>query len=298
MAEKKFAKEVSSFKYAMIASQKTLLSQVSEILPAKNIISREDFFTKKSKRPLVLAIFGDSLSIVYDAVNYLERYYKKYQSYPTILCLPGASLSQYVRWGSIDAYMREILINGGIPEKYIYSFGRDIAKENPVALVKEFITGAEGYIYDIPVAVFSPRGYSVSTLLALKKALPDTEFFAFSKEYLSEEYMSKNSMRSTCIFDTDRLDSIGMDLMLGELVRMHLSYETLPEYFQEHIMPLEKVTKFIDKGYILGLNSVEEMEAVGLTPDMFMDMATSRMSDFEWIHNVPKRIKELMASVE
>lgn len=293
MAEKKFAEKISAFKYAMIGAQKTLLSQVSEIVAPENIISKGNCFTHRNKVPLVVAIFGDSLSIVYDAAIYLKRYHERYGKYPTVVCLPGLSMSKYIDFGMpIESWMKMILLNKGIPEEYIYCYEQDDMTRGPVAVLKDFLEDMSHYIHDVHVAVFAARGYSVSTILALRKGIPDTEFMVFDKEYISSEYLEEQGIKPTCIFDTDCLDSLGLDLILGELVRLHLAYKSLPVYLKRHIMPLDKVKKFIDKGYILGLNTEAEMNAVGLSFQEFYEKLHSRLADIEWRRDAKARIYE------
>ncbi len=293
MAEKNFAEKISAFKYAMIGAQKTLLSQVSEVVPLSNIITKGDCFSQRDKVPLVVAIFGDSMSIVYDAAIYLSRYHERYGKYPTVVCLPGLSESKYIDYGMpIVSLMRHILLGKGIPEEYIYCYEQDVEKCGPVAVLNEFLNNVAHYIHDVHVAVFAARGYSVSTILALRKGIPNGNFMVFHKEYVSPEYLEEHGIKSTCIFDTDRLDSIGLDLILGELVRLHLEYKSLPAYFKQYIIPLDKVKKFTDKGYILGLNTEAEMNAVGISLEKFNEMLPKRLADFEWVKNAKVRLYE------
>jgi hypothetical protein len=268
----------------LIASQKTLLSQVSEIVPSNDVIIKGGGLDRKTS-PRLMVIFGDSLSIVYDAVDYLHRYYDKFGVYPKIVCLPGSSLSKHVNFGKpVETWMKIILLDNGIPEDAFY---QDLGSSRDVICTLGRVFNATRCSR---VAVFAARGYSVSTILMLQENFPEISFKFFAKAYVSSEYMEEYGMRSNCIFDTDCLDSLGIDLILGELVRLHLMYDALPVYLKRHLMPLEKVKKFTDKGYILGLNTEEEINAVGLSVQEFVAMVPERLCDFDWIDNVEERI--------
>lgn len=286
MARTKFAQEISKIKRSSIAGQKTLLSQVREIVDFDDIILDDSDF-RGGKRSRLVVVFADSLSIMSDVASYLNKYYARYGEYPCVVCLPGSSSSKYVDFGMpIETWMKIALCASDIPESVVYRYDIDSSNGGPIEALKSFLKKAR-YKH---ASVFTARGYSVSTIVSLKREIPDIDFKFYDKAYISEDCMEKWGMKSSAIFDTDDLEDLGIDLILGELVRLNLIYNQLPNYLQRYLMPLETVKKYTDKGYILGLNTEEEMKAVGISVEQFDEMLPKRLADLEWIDNPKERI--------
>jgi hypothetical protein len=217
-------------------------------------------------------------------LEYLQGYAKTHGKYPKVITLPGVSSSKYVDWGfPEEEWLKTILVNNGIPEKNVLSLCS-------IDDVKNFIR-KHHYKH---VSVFAARGYSVSTVISLKQLIPDIDFKYFEKEFLSKDWMAEEGIVSNCVFDTDKLSSLGMDLLLGQIVRLNLVRDTLHQYLKEYLMPLETVKKFTDKGYILGLNTEEEMNAVGIHLEDFNERLPKRLADFEWMPYAKNRVYEQM----
>lgn len=288
-----YAKEISRFKDAEAHSQKTLLSNPKYVLGSDKIIVNSADLSA-SKVPGLVVIFGDSLSIAYDAVNYLKNYFKKFGHYPNVVCLSGCSASKYVDFGApVESWLKRILLSKGIPEDVVNRNCIDSSKNDPVDALKSFLKSSR-YKH---VSVFVARGYVISTVMALKQNMPNIDFKFFNKEYVSDCYLEEFGLKQTCIFDTDDLSSLGLDLILGQLVRLNLVRDTLPDKLKDYLMPLNKVKKYTDKGYILGLRTEEEMNAVGISSDKFNEMLPKRLADLEWIDNPKRRIYEQIMSL-
>ncbi len=283
--QEKFAAEMSNIKRANAGMMKTLLSAVREVVTFDKLLPKD---AQGANTPKLMLIFGDSLSIAFDVLEYLQGYVKMFEKYPMIITLPGVSSSKYIDWGMPEeTWLKTILTNNGVPEKKIQSL-------SSINDVKDFIR-KHHYRH---VSVFAARGYSVSTIVTLEQLIPEINFRYFEKEYVSKDWMAEEGVVSNCVFDTDKLSSVEMDLLLGQLVRLNLKREKLPEYLQEYLMPLEIVKKFTDKGYILGLNTEEEMNAVGISLEEFNEMLPKRLADFEWIPYAKNRVYEQIMSLK
>jgi hypothetical protein len=97
--------------------------------------------------------------------------------------------------------------------------------------------------------------------------------------------METYGLKANSIFDADRLDSFGLDLILGEIVRLNMVRPTLPFYVRRYLMPMETAASLINKGYVMGLNNEEEMKAVGLDKDQFSELLYKTLEKFPWITN-------------
>jgi len=268
-------KKMNSFALAVIAANKTLLSATREVLTLDKIVSDENVYDVK---PSVIAIFGDSLSIVYDAVDYLKKYNQKYGDYPQVLCIPGMSVPRYIDYGRpIQSWMKTILLEKNIPEEKIERITDFQNFENYLKTV----ASSENF----EMIVFTARGYTLSTIQALKKFVGKYNIKFFERNYISAEYMETYGLKDNSIFDADRLNSFGLDLILGEIVRLNMVRPTLPFYVRRFLMPMETAASLINKGYVMGLNNEEEMKAVGLDKDQFSELLYKRLEDFPWITN-------------
>lgn len=267
--------KLSLFETSLVASQKTLFSAMREVLGPDKILSEENIYNEK---PSVVAIIGDSLSIVYDAIEYLQKQHQRYGTYPKVLCLPGMSSSRYIDYGRpIQSWMETILCENSIPEKNI----EKITDFQAFVEYLETVASSD----DFQMIVFTARGYSVSAIVALKKLIEKYNIKFFEKCYISSDYLEEFGLKAVTIFDADRLDSFGLDLILGEIVRLNMIKFTLPFYIRKYLMTMDMVASLIKKGYVLGLNTEYEMQAVGLDKDQFSELLYKRLEDFPWIAN-------------
>lgn len=273
--EQNKTKELSLIKQTIARGQKTLLSATNEFLSTKELIlSSEDL---SGKKPSLMVIFGTCLTAAKDAGEYLKNYHNRYGSYPRVICMPGLSCSRYIKLGnSVENWIKYVLMEMGIPEKVVCRDSFEFTPtKTPIEVLKEVITKGR-YKH---IAVFSARGYSVTTALNLKGVLPDINFMFYCNPYIPQEEL--------CL-DSENMGAYGLDLVLGEIIRLNMRRDSLPEYVKEHLMQMDVALKFVEKGYVLGIQSCEEREAVGLGEEQYKALLARRLKDFPWLNDAEK----------
>ena len=269
--KKMFAQETSHFKANIAKQQKTLLSDYRTVLSPKQIVLNHSDFDGGA--PRLIVIFGTCLTAVRDAGLYLQKYYNRCKKYPRVICLPGLSSSKYIKYGMpIENWMKVILMQMGIPKEVVKRDVFDFNKRDVIDVLRDFLKRTK---YK-NVLVFSSRGYSVNTALTLMQEFPEVNFKYFDNAYIKDEDLN---------LDAENLDlGYGLDLLLGEIVRLNLNKEKFPNfYLSENLMTLNIARKFIEKGYVLGLRSEDEWRAVGIDRNKAMEMIVWRMADFDWM---------------
>ncbi|MBR1948907.1 MAG: hypothetical protein IKA30_03840 [Alphaproteobacteria bacterium] len=282
--EQNRTKEISLIKQTIAKSQKTLLSVANEFLSTNEIIYHdEDFATKK---PSVVVIFGSCLTAAKDAGDYLQNYYEKFGSYPRVICMHGLSCSRHIKLGeSVDYWLKYILCEMGIPKNVVHRDSFDFSSgEAPIEVLRRVIQKRR---YK-NVAVFSSRGYSVTTAITLKEEMPDVMFKFYSNPYIPQELL--------CM-DSENMNGYGLDLILGEIIRLNMRRESLPEYIQEHLITMDVVLKFVEKGYVLGIQSCREREAVGLGEEQYKSLLARRKAEFPWFSNKEDAYRRTKAQI-
>ena len=224
-----------------------------------------------------MIIFGTCLTAAKDAGDYLENYHNRYGSYPRVICMPGLSCSRYIKLGnSVENWIKYVLMEMGIPEKVVCRDSFEFTStETPIEVLKKVITRGR-YKH---IAVFSSRGYSVTTALTLKETLPNINFMFYCNSYIPQEKL--------CL-DSEDMSGYGLDLILGEVIRLNMRRDSLPEYVSEHLMQMDVALKFVEKGYVLGIQSCEEREAVGLGEEQYKALLDRRLKDFPWLKDTEK----------
>lgn len=277
-------RKISMMKQAIASAQKTLLSSIDEFLGSDEIILHDHDFA--GKLPSLVVVFGSCLAAAKDAGMYLQNYREKKGAYPKVVCLPGISFGRCIKLGQpVDKWLMDILLQMGIPEDAFCTDVFNYPKMAPVDTLKEVIRKGH-YKY---IAVFSSRGYSVSTAIVLKEQIPTACFKFFYNPYISQEKL--------CL-DSENLDEYGLDFILGEIIRLNMRRDTLPEYIQDHLMTMDVAKKYVKKGYVLGIQDHKEQEAVGLTNDQYKKLLEERLDNFEWLSEHEKAYQRTRRQVE
>lgn len=280
--------EISFIKERIARAQKTLLSGLNNFLSPKEMIIDDNDFS--GHVPSLVVVFGECLTAAKDAGGYLRNYQKRYNRYPKVICLPSVLLNDNIEYGeSVDKLLQKILTSMEIPEDVVYRNNFDYSSEKmPIDVLKSVIK--RGHYKH--VAVFSSRGYSVSTAIVLKDCLSSVNFKFFCNPYRTREML--------CV-DSEKLDSYGLDLLLGEIIRLNMRFNTLPEHIKKYILPMDIVKKYIVKGYVLGIVDEQEFKALGLSYEEYNKLLIQRINDFPWLREqklakkrIDSQIKELI----
>ena len=275
----------SMMKQALAGAQKTLLSSIDEFLNANELIMHDEDFT--GKIPSLIVVFGTSLAAAKDAGEYLKNYRERKGYLPKILCLPGISFGRCVRLGQpVEDWLKSILMEMGVPEEQFCKTSFDFSKTTPVEALAEVMRKGH-FKY---VGVFSSRGYSVSTAIELKEKIPGGCFKFYCNPYIPQE--------SWCLDSEDYVDGYGIDFILGEIIRLNMRRDTLPEYIQDHLMRLDVAIKYVKKGLVLGIQNCKEREAVGLTEEEYKSLLEKRVLDFPWMTNPRKAFQRTKQQIE
>ena len=216
MAKEQFAKPVSEMKRRKAVGESTRFGEIRNFVnPAELITSENDF--SMAVVPSLVVVFADTLVGALDVAKYVKNYHAKFGKYPRILCLEGISSCKWIQWNKpLNLWMKDVLIRCGIPAETVETLnGADTISELKIFMNKKHYKHA---------SVFTARCFCLSAAIQLKRMIPFGEFKFFEKGFVSEEVAHVTNVVPTLhpIFDMDDLDGLGLDMLLGEIIRLNM----------------------------------------------------------------------------
>jgi hypothetical protein len=335
----KYAQPISLAKERRIEAERTRFASVGIYVDQAHLIKSLEIITMDS--PSLVIVVVDSLVVAPDLLKYANNFYKKLGRYPVILCINGFSGCKWMKYtNSMNLYMKRFLIRCGIPVKNVIV--PQVDEKDHIVFLRNYM---EKRLLN-RASVFASRNYSLSTAIALREAVPEVDLRFYESPYVSDDMARMTGLipSSNAIFDVDDISSLGLDLLIGQIIRLnmrkaqlfsHISedmspriYKKLEALFENYesiepedevwlilkkkltlsvlkkhltvfggLMSIEVAKKFVAKGYVLGLSTKEERQAVGLSEEEFEKVLVHRLKDFPWRHSHRKRMEGQLSSL-